>query len=76
MKFTRDQKAEAVAYWIAQRAKYTARLDALEAGRIDDALPLSARSRFWQTIDAQTLREMIDVTDAQIDTLRKVRPID
>jgi len=39
-------------------------------------LPPSARSRFWKTIDAQTLREMIDVTDAQINTLRKVRPID
>lgn len=76
MKFSRAQKDEALAYWTNFRAKLIARLAALGEGRFDDAMPPSGRSTFWQTVDAQTLRDIIDHADQQIDTLRKVRPID
>ncbi len=76
MKWTRVQKDEAIAYWAGLRDRLAARLVAINEGRLDDALPPSRRSVFWQTIDAQALRDVIDDTDLQIEILRKRRCID
>jgi hypothetical protein len=76
MQFTQAEKGEALAYWGSLRAKLAARLEALEEGRLHDELPPSGRGTFWQTADAQTLRDVIDHTDEQIALLRKARCID